>query len=950
VGAGDIRGYICDDSKFYVNNGPPTYDFTDVRPSTGIKVKPTGGAGTYIGDELYDGIAWADFDHDGDLDVFMPQVYNLDYSYSYLYLNNGDGTFQDVGSAYGLQVWNTYGAAWADYDDDGDLDLVTGGQNPLGAPARVHLFRNSGNANRWLRVEVEGTVSNAMGLGTRVTVRAGNTTMTRDFEGGTGSHAQMNDLPVEFGLGRADKASTVTVRFPSGYTLSFVDVAANTTLKVREVDPGEAVSLNANRSKTLEDAAIMLFTTAEAASTGPYNGYYWDADGDWEFELHSAVYWVNTSWPEQGVYQARVAVAREVDGQSFCVISGAKPVTVENLPPTAEAGDYGPVGEDEVLVLDGSASNDTPSDVPTLLFKWVVDGIDRGWSADPTTNVSWPEAGDHRARLYVQDDDGEVASDDVTLTVVNRAPVVVPPPDVSVNEDEPVTIMATATDAPSDMEGLRYRIHYGDGNATGWMQSAERTYIYRASGVWTVRIDARDGDDAIGTAFFNITVVNVDPVCEIDLDVTRLDEDEEFTMRGTCEDTFSDMETLRWRFDFGDGNGSEWRARPVEETTHLYVRAGTYTVTFIVVDDDGAQATSSREVEVLNVAPLPSLTGPSKSVDEDETVTLTATGADTPSDVSGLLYRWDMGDGTVLDWSSASTVEHSYTSGGTYVVEVRVRDDDGAEGFDETPVRVENRPPVAKATQSATDVLEDQVVTFDASDTTDTPSDRDGLAIEWQAGGRTTSGTTAQFSWSSAGSYTVVLRVTDGDGAISELFLTVNVRNRAPSGNASVDRDEAQVGEIFNFAVISLDDTPSDLAKLIVTWSFGDGTLETGTTVTHKYKEAGDYTVTLTVRDDDAAQVERVLYVTVHADEGMMSGTTSLVALVMAVVLVAVILVVVLYMRGGFGGAAEDEDEVMEAEAVAVECPECHHMNEAPGETCEECGSPLTGEEPSPPD
>jgi len=739
------------------------------------------------------------------------------------------------------------------------------------------------------------------------------------------------------------------VRFPSGRTLSFLDVAANTTLRVKEVDPGEPVSFTVRRSPAWEDEDIQLSTSDVAATSGPYTGYYWDTDGDWEFELRSNSSWVDASWPQQGVYPARMAVAREVDGQSFCVISEAVPVDVRNLPPTAEAGEYGPVGEDEVLVLDGSGSNDTPSDLPGLLFLWEVDGMDRGWSTSPTTEVSWPEAGEHSARLFVMDDDGEIASDPVALTVENRAPVVTAPPDVTVNEDEPVTIAATATDAPSDMEGVRYRIHFGDGNATGWMQTAERTYIYRVSGVMRVRIDARDGDDAIGTAFFNITVVNVDPMCTIDLDLSRVDEDEEFSVHGACEDTYSDLETLRWRFDFGDGTGSEWRVRPVEETTHSYARAGTYTVTLTVMDDDGAQGSSSKDIQVLNVAPTVSLSGPSRVVAEDEEVTLTATGGDTPSDATGLLFRWDLGDGNVLDWSTVSRVEHSYPSGATYVVEVRVRDDDGAEDLAETPVKVENRPPVVQATQSATDVLEDGTVTFDASGTTDTPSDRDGLVIEWQAGGRTASGATAEFSWASAGSYTVVLRATDGDGAISELFLTVTVRNRAPAGDASVDRTEAQVDEIFNFAVIGLDDTPSDLPDLIVTWAFGDGTLETGTTVTHKYRSPGDYTVTLTIRDDDAAQVERVLLVTVHADEGMMSGSSSLLALIMAVIVVAVLLVVVLYMRGGFGGAP-DEEEVLEAGTVTAECPECHHVNGAPGGECEECGAPLSTEMSSPPD
>jgi hypothetical protein len=660
VGGGDIRGYICDDSKFYQNNGPPSWDFTDVRPATGIPTKPVGGVGTYIGDELYDGIAWADFDNDGDLDVFMPQVYDLNYAYSYLYINRGDGTFADGGPSSGVRVWNTYGAAWADYDNDGDLDLVTGGKNPQSGPSRIHLFSNSGNTNNWLRVKVEGVVSNAMGLGTRVTVTSGSTMMTRDFEGGTGSHAQMNDLPVEFGMGKAAKADTVRVEFPSGRVLTFLDVVVNQTLSVREVDPGTRPVLTANVTNPWEDASVNLTTTATAATSGTYTGYYWDLDGDGVFELHTAEPMFHMSWAARGIYVLQLAVARMVEGLSLCVMTDPVTIDVRNAVPIAVAGDDVTIAEEELIVLNGSASTDTPSDISTLRFRWEVNGVDRGWSDDPTTEASWPDHGTHTAELFVIDDDGSVASDSIRVTVINVAPVVAHPGDMTVYEDEQVLIQTTATDATSDMVGVRYRIHFGDGNATGWMNEARRTYVYRDAAVMSLRIDARDGDGDIGTVFFNITVLNVEPSCMIVMEWYELDEDQEFTVDGEAEDTISDLDTLRWRFDFGDGYGTDWRYRPIQETDHAY-------------------ASASTTVTVLNVEPMVTMTGPSAPVDEDEGVTMEATGTDTSSDVGLLEYRWDLGDGTTIDWSHQTQVVYSYPQGGTYLVEVRVRDDDGAE-------------------------------------------------------------------------------------------------------------------------------------------------------------------------------------------------------------------------------------------------------------------------------
>jgi hypothetical protein len=76
-----------DDSLLYHNDGPPDYTFTNMRDVSGIPVKP------YVfpneGDELFVGCAWGDYDNDGDLDLFLPQIYDIDYAYSFLYENNG---------------------------------------------------------------------------------------------------------------------------------------------------------------------------------------------------------------------------------------------------------------------------------------------------------------------------------------------------------------------------------------------------------------------------------------------------------------------------------------------------------------------------------------------------------------------------------------------------------------------------------------------------------------------------------------------------------------------------------------------------------------------------------------------------------------------------------------------------------------------------------------------
>lgn len=907
VGGGDIRGYICDDSKFYRAKGAPGWDFEDARPSTGIAYKPVGGLGTYIGDELLSGIAWADVDNDGDLDVYMPQVYgDLSYAYSYLYINNGDGTFQDMGDIYGTRVWDTYGSAWADYDEDGDLDLVTGGKTPFSGAYHTHLFRSSGNANAWLRLRLEGRGSNRDALGAKVTAIVGNTTMTRQVEGSTSSHGQMNDLPVEFGLGRAAMVDTLRVRFPSGVEVVLLDVAANQTLAVKEPVQLPVPSIAVTNAAPYEDELVTVSTpgaataAAAAESSRDMVGYVWDTDGDWVFETRTGPSVLDVSWPTAGQRDVRVGARREYDGLIFYAVSRPVTVMVMNAAPVAEAGPALTIAEDEVGRLDGTRSNDTPSDRARLEYEWSVDGTSMGWGTDPNATVSWPEAGPHVAELRVRDDDGLVGQDAVDITVVNLAPVVHAPADMFAYEDQEVTLRANATDTPSDQAGLSYRFDPGDGRVSGWLGKPEHAHTYRSAGLRHGTVEARDGDGAVGIGAFNVTVVNVHPTATVSVTPRALKEGQAMTVQGSVDDTASDVDGLQWRLDLGDGNLTEWKHRPVQKVTHSYDRAGTYTVTLWAIDDDGDTASSEQQVVVANVVPQVELTSSTVTLREDGAVRLSALATDTDYDLATVTFTWDLGDGAVLGPGDVAEVVHAYPRRGTYQVSVTVRDDDGAEAGATVTVKVENVAPEAAAIAAPGSVLEDATVTLDASGSTDTPSDVANLTYEWDLGGnRRVPGRTVDVTWPDSGRHTVTLLVTDDDGAVSETYVQVEVRNRAPSVLASVDRTEARIGGEFRFTAYGLDDTPSDLRNLSVLWELGDGAILTGTGVVHAYDEAGEYLVKVTVRDDDGVSYEQYVAVRVTEEESMLSSPQVRYGIIIIIVVVVVVVAVLLIRRRG---------------------------------------------------
>jgi hypothetical protein len=130
-----------------------------------------------------------------------------------------------AGDYFGGKKWYTRGATAADMDDDGDQDLVVMGLN--GPP---HLLRNDGgNRNRWIRVDVRREDGRRLAVGARVEVEANGITRIDDIQPIRGYLAQ-GDPRAHFGLGTAERADRVTVRWPDGRTRTWKAVEAGRTL------------------------------------------------------------------------------------------------------------------------------------------------------------------------------------------------------------------------------------------------------------------------------------------------------------------------------------------------------------------------------------------------------------------------------------------------------------------------------------------------------------------------------------------------------------------------------------------------------------------------------------------------------------------------------------------------------------------------------------------------
>jgi len=308
---GMLDVFVCHDvepNTYFINNGDDTFDF--IQGGLG----DTGGGGNY-------GSIWTDYDNDGDIDMFIAKCRggNEVVSLNQMHRNNGDGTFTEVAEEIGLSdPIQTWSSAWADFDNDGDMDVFVGASNFQFGPHKYMMnmgdgtFQdmtditglaalentsvewgafdmdndglvdiigagtiiknmgdgsyvpqqmgfntttaigdlnndgfldvisgsgtvqlNDGNDNNYVIVNAQGVGSNYNGIGARVIVETASGSQIRDIRSGEGfrSNASLN---AHFGLGDDEAIESITINWPSGTVDVIENPAINTSVFVEE--------------------------------------------------------------------------------------------------------------------------------------------------------------------------------------------------------------------------------------------------------------------------------------------------------------------------------------------------------------------------------------------------------------------------------------------------------------------------------------------------------------------------------------------------------------------------------------------------------------------------------------------------------------------------------------------------------------------------------------------
>ena len=473
-------------------------------------------------------------------------------------------------------------------------------------------------------------------------------------------------------------------------------------------------------------------------------------------------------------------------------------VTVnDNTPPIATC-------QPKTLVLNGSGS-------ATL----IVADVDGGSSDNcgiassgiSKSSFNCGDLGTNTVTLTINGNSGDSSTCNATVTVED-------------NESPAITCPANITVCSTDNSGsvVAYTEPAGTDNCSAITNQTDVSGLTNGSlfpigtttQTWTV------SDGALTTSCSFDVVIEASPIAD-------------FTFSDACQGEtvfFTDVSTIDpsssidfWNWNMGDGSGPIFLVNP----SHVFADTGVYNVQLLVETADGCV---DDTIVAVRVTPVP--TAAFTFVEACEGSATVFTDAST-IDAGNLNYSWDFGD---TNTSTDASPSHVYALDGTYTVTLTVTSDGGCEDVTSQSVTVDDSP---TALFTASTVCEGLTTTF-----TNLSTGGGSQTYSWDFGDSSPASisTNPTYTYSTAGTYTVVLTVTNSNSCVDVHTASVMV-NPLPT----VD---------FAFSDVC-EGTPAAFANTSTSgtyaWDFGDFSSSTLTNPSHTYTTFGTYDVTLTVTD-----------------------------------------------------------------------------------------------------
>jgi PKD repeat protein len=394
--------------------------------------------------------------------------------------------------------------------------------------------------------------------------------------------------------------------------------------------------------------------------------------------------------------------------------------------------------------------------------------------------------------LQVDRDGGVSASVQVASTTIGQVSL----PDISVLPNGDTYLAYIMRDNP--INGIWHSFLWmrwaGNGTATAPVlvgltnQTSYQPGVAAGSKVIAVVIQ-RSSDLYLVTFKAGTTTTNKAPTASLSVRPADAQVGQAVTFDGSAStDPDSGDSVAEWNFQYGDGTGSGWV--PSATLTHSYSVAGTYTATLKVRDTHDAESTAaSASVRVTgggttNQAPVARLSATPSVAKVDGSVVFDGTSS---TDVDGTVaqYRFDLGDGTIVGWTTSSQTTHAYDAAGNYAATLQVKDDKGKVSDNTASVTVGVEAPNVVPTASITSIAPNPAVVGDSITFTGAGADPDGTitAYAWDSNldGPLSDQSTFSKTTLTIGIHTITFRVKDDDGAWSDdATATLDVKRNVP--------------------------------------------------------------------------------------------------------------------------------------------------------------------------
>jgi PKD repeat protein len=410
---------------------------------------------------------------------------------------------------------------------------------------------------------------------------------------------------------------------------------------------------------------------------------------------------------------------------------------------------------------------------------------DGGTATGATASHSYTTAGTYNVGLVVVDDVGQraTASNTVTVTPPIAPPATARPTAVFVFSPtaplagQTVSFNATQSVAAAGHTIANYEWNFGDGGtATG----VTATHTFGTGGTYNVVLAVTDDLGQAGTATQAVNVASSPntaaptPVFVFSPSAPGVNEPVFFNASQSTAASGHSITSYSWNFGDGSPTGTG------VTVSHQYVTAGTYSATLLVTDDTGKSATSSPQTITVGNPPAPTakFTFSPTNPQTGQPVTFDTAGTTTAQGQSVAQFDWNFGDGTAIvtchvpaqggdagacTGGANRTIAHTYTTQGTYTVNLTVIDTAGRKGSANATLSVGNPNPIASFTSTVFNAAT-HTMTFNGSGST-AFGGATIVTYSWAFGdGSAGSGQIVQHPYAAAGNYTVTLTVTDSLG------------------------------------------------------------------------------------------------------------------------------------------------------------------------------------------